>query len=88
MISAHQARERLVSYKAKLQVRIRWTVSGPDGETANYEDVRDCGQLPVMVKVCLHVYSSVSFCAELPLATIVEPLQLAEHVLGSTSKTE
>jgi DNA-directed RNA polymerase beta subunit len=66
MISAHQARERLVSYKAKLQVRIRWTVSGPDGETANYEDVRDCGQLPVMVKVCLHVYSSVSFCAELP----------------------
>ncbi|KAJ9126757.1 hypothetical protein QFC24_001788 [Naganishia onofrii] len=45
-----EARERLVSYKAKLQVRIRWTVSGPDGETANYEDVRDCGQLPVMVK--------------------------------------
>ncbi|KAJ9103615.1 hypothetical protein QFC20_004771 [Naganishia adeliensis] len=45
-----EARERLTSYRAKLQARIRWTVSGPDGETATYEDVRDCGLLPVMVK--------------------------------------
>ncbi|GHJ88216.1 hypothetical protein NliqN6_4618 [Naganishia liquefaciens] len=45
-----EARERLTSYRAKLQARIRWTVSGPDGETASYEDVRDCGLLPVMVK--------------------------------------
>jgi DNA-directed RNA polymerase beta subunit len=46
-----EARERLTSYRAKLAVRIKWVVSGDDGEEATYEETKDCGLLPIMVKV-------------------------------------
>jgi DNA-directed RNA polymerase I subunit RPA2 len=46
-----EARERLTSYRAKLAVRIKWVVSGDDGETATFEETKDCGLLPIMIKV-------------------------------------
>ncbi len=46
-----QARERLTSYKSRLNIRIRWTVTGPDHEPVSYEEVKDCGLLPVLVRV-------------------------------------
>ena len=46
-----EARERLTSYRAKLAVRIKWVVSGDDGEEATYEETKDCGLLPIMIKV-------------------------------------
>src|SRR4051794_24628432 len=46
-----QARERLTSYRSRLNVRIRWTVTGPDNDPVVFEENRDCGLLPVMVRV-------------------------------------
>ena len=46
-----EARERLTSYRAKLAVRIKWVVSGDDGETATFEETKDCGLLAIMIKV-------------------------------------
>jgi DNA-directed RNA polymerase I subunit RPA2 len=45
-----EARERLTSYRAKLAVRIKWVVSGDDGEDATFEETKDCGLLPIMIK--------------------------------------
>lgn len=45
-----EARERLCSYKSKLTVKLKWTVSTEGGEVA-HEEVRECGLLPVMVRV-------------------------------------
>lgn len=42
-----EARERLTSYKARLSVKISWTVNG--GERQDH--TRECGMLPVMVRV-------------------------------------
>lgn len=49
-----EARERLTTYRAKLTVLIKWKVQGDDGAVKEYEEVRDCGLLPVMVRVSLH----------------------------------
>lgn len=45
-----EARERLTSYRAKLAVRVKWSVAGDDGDEATYEETKDCGLLPIMVK--------------------------------------
>jgi DNA-directed RNA polymerase I subunit RPA2 len=55
-IFPNEARERLTSYRAKLAVRIKWAVTGDDGEEATYEETKDCGLLPVMVKVSKQVW--------------------------------
>ncbi|KAI0082549.1 beta and beta-prime subunits of DNA dependent RNA-polymerase [Panus rudis PR-1116 ss-1] len=41
-----EARERLTSYRARMQVRIAWRVNDGPVET----EVRDCGLLPIMVR--------------------------------------
>lgn len=46
-----EARERLTSYRARLGVEIKWTVTGEGGETSEWKELKDCGLLPVMVKV-------------------------------------
>ena len=58
-IFPNEARERLTSYRAKLAVRIKWAVTGDDGEEATYEETKDCGLLPVMVKVSKQVWKHV-----------------------------
>lgn len=46
-----EARERLTTYRAKLTAVIRWKVFADDGSATEYEEVRECGLLPVMVRV-------------------------------------
>ncbi len=44
----------MTTYKSKLTVRVRWTVTpgeGEEGAAATYEEARECGLLPIMVKV-------------------------------------
>ncbi|KAL1406093.1 hypothetical protein Q8F55_007776 [Vanrija albida] len=45
-----EARERLVTYRSRLTVTIKWKVTTNEGTTREYEEVRECGLLPVMVK--------------------------------------
>lgn len=45
-----ESRERLTTYKSKLTVRVRWTVQTTEGETSTFEEARECGQLPIMIK--------------------------------------
>lgn len=42
-----EARQRLVTYKGKLIIKLNWKVN--DGET-QFSDARDCGGLPIMLK--------------------------------------
>ncbi|RXK38794.1 DNA-directed RNA polymerase I subunit RPA2 [Tremella mesenterica] len=45
-----EARERLTSYRSRLTATIRWRYTGPDGESAEHEEIKDCGMLPIMVR--------------------------------------
>ncbi|KAK4683850.1 DNA-directed RNA polymerase I subunit RPA2, partial [Tremellales sp. Uapishka_1] len=45
-----EARERLTTYKSRLTVNIRWTVTGEDGQSEEHEEFRECGYLPVMLR--------------------------------------
>lgn len=49
-----EARERLTTYRARLSVKIVYNVNGGEKQ----ELTRDCGLLPIMVRVSL-----ASFCA-------------------------
>lgn len=58
-----EARERLTTYKSKLSVSIKWRIHDEDGVTAReHEEIRECGMLPVMVRVSLvtHPYRRTS----------------------------
>jgi DNA-directed RNA polymerase I subunit RPA2 len=46
-----EARERLTTYRAKLTASITWKVTGEDGESREYLETKECGLLPVMVRV-------------------------------------
>ncbi|GMK59231.1 hypothetical protein CspeluHIS016_0702460 [Cutaneotrichosporon spelunceum] len=45
-----EARERLTTYRSRLTVTIKWKVTTEEGSTREYDEVRECGLLPVMVK--------------------------------------
>lgn len=45
-----EARERLTTYRSRLTVTIKWKVTTDEGSTREYDEVRECGLLPVMVK--------------------------------------
>lgn len=45
-----EARERLTTYRSRLTVTIKWKVTTDEGTTREYDEVRECGLLPVMVK--------------------------------------
>jgi len=70
-----EARERLTSYRAKLAVRIKWVVSGDDGEEATYEETKDCGLLPIMVKVSRSKSRSISLASSRDWSQIVQSMQ-------------
>lgn len=41
----------MTTYRSKLTVNIRWTVTDSDGVGREHEEIRECGLLPVMVRV-------------------------------------
>lgn len=43
-----EARERLTTYRARLLLKLCWQVNGPHSQV--YSDVRECGQIPIMVR--------------------------------------
>ncbi|OXM78456.1 DNA-directed RNA polymerase I subunit RPA2 [Cryptococcus neoformans Bt63] len=45
-----EARERLATYRSKLTVNIKWTVTDEDGNRKEFEEIKECGLLPVMVR--------------------------------------
>ncbi|WWC91401.1 uncharacterized protein L201_006345 [Kwoniella dendrophila CBS 6074] len=45
-----EARERLTTYRSRLTVNIRWTVTGPNGVSREHEEIKECGLLPVMTR--------------------------------------
>lgn len=45
-----EARERLTTYRSRLTVTIKWKVTTVEGATREFDEVRECGLLPVMVK--------------------------------------
>ncbi|WVF65732.1 hypothetical protein IAT40_000464 [Kwoniella sp. CBS 6097] len=45
-----EARERLATYRSRLTVNIRWTVTGPDGVSREHEEIKECGLLPIMTR--------------------------------------
>ncbi|OCF60309.1 DNA-directed RNA polymerase I subunit RPA2 [Kwoniella mangroviensis CBS 10435] len=45
-----EARERLTTYRSRLTVNIRWTVTGPDGVSREHEEIKECGLLPIMTR--------------------------------------
>ncbi|WVR09206.1 hypothetical protein IAU60_006268 [Kwoniella sp. DSM 27419] len=47
-----EARERLTTYRSRLTVNIRWTITGPDGVSREHEEIKECGLLPVMSIRC------------------------------------
>lgn len=57
-----EARERLTTYRAKLTAVIKWNEEGDKGEVRQYEEVKECGLLPVMVRVS---ESSISWIQDL-----------------------
>lgn len=46
-----EARERLTTYRSRLTVVIEFVLEDEDGSRKAYQETRDCGLLPVMVRV-------------------------------------
>lgn len=44
----YQARERLTSYRGRMTIKICWT--DPSGQV--HDTMKDCGLVPIMVRVC------------------------------------
>lgn len=48
-----QARERLTSYRGRMTIKLCWT----DIQGQKHEMPKDCGLVPIMVRVCIPRYS-------------------------------
>jgi len=49
--SSRQARERLTTYRSRLSVSIKYRIYDDAGDYEEFDEIRDCGMLPVMVRV-------------------------------------
>lgn len=46
-----EGRERLTTYRSKLTATIEWIVYRPGAAPERFDEVRECGLLPIMVRV-------------------------------------
>lgn len=50
-----EGRERLTTYRSKLTAHLEWTLHKANGQLERFPEVRECGLLPVMVRVSHHI---------------------------------
>ena len=68
-----QARERLTSYRGRMMAKVCWQINDGPVEV----EMRDCGLLPIMVRVSTVIFSYYETVLSLPA---VRALQFARNV--------